>query len=868
MGAFIGREEELAQVTARIENGARIVTILGPGGMGKTRLAEACLDEIAARYEDGGGAWFCDLTQAKDDLGLVYAVASLWRDRTHSLHIAANDVDAQLRATLAELGPTLLVLDNFEQIAASAPLVAAWCRSAPELTVIVTSRERLGVAGEEVLELGPLGCPDDGEKADTAWERDAVRLFVTRARAAGGDPGNDPVAVARVVRRLDGIPLAIELAAARTRVMSAADLSRELGASPVGDHAASRTGILSRRASSAEDRHATLASAIDWSWKLLSAEEQRALVSCSVFAGSFGPTEAARVIGADDGLALLSALRDKSLVHATEGGRLALYVSIREYATGKLATMPAGFDEAVKMRHAIAYADAVRPFNESRMFQGAEPDSGLRAKLTQDRENLLAALAWLTEKPFDTERVASAAAELAVGLSLLQETRVEPCIRVLTRALEANVPRDLSVRILFARQFLWNTLGRFEENQKDLSALLGMKDISPGVRTLALVYQGIQLRYQGRAKDAWACHAEAQGALETLDLPRLTAMNTACMGRLRCDFGDEAEGRLYNERSRALCDRIGDSWLYSLSLGNLAQLEQELGNMERATELLTEAVTRFHAAHEPHYEAVYGCALGDVAFESGKPDLARRHYGEAEAFFRHFPANRQTAVVAAASAALEAMYGDLPAAESYLDQAKKSALHGDTPFVRAIVLVHEAAVALRRARDAGAGAEGEATARALLADVEADTGPRGELVRTSLDARFAVRMLRAALRGAPVAQEEAVAKERTNDAPFVVAENGEWFEIGGKRQDLTRRGSLKRILRALLAASRTGEHAALDKDALLAAGWPGERLHPDAASKRLRVAIATLRSFGLRDVLRTRDDGYVLDARARVVESS
>jgi predicted ATPase len=822
--------------------------------MGKTRLAEASLEMLAYRYEGGGGACFCDLTQAKDDQGLVYAVASLWRDRTHSLQLAANDVDAQLRVTLADLGPTLLVLDNFEQIASSAPLVAAWCRSAPELTVLVTSRERLGVAGEEVLELGPLACPAEDEKAETLWEMDAVRLFVARARAAGGDPGEDAAAVARVVQRLDGIPLAIELAAARTRVMSTAELAQKLSG---------RMDILSRRAATAEDRHATLASAIDWSWNLLSEAEQRALVSCSVFAGSFGPTEAESVIGDHDALSLLVALRDKSLVHATEGGRLALYVSIREYATRKLLAMPASVADGAHKRHALAYASAVRPFNESRMFQGTHPDSELRARLTQDRENLQSALGWLMGRPFDRE-IASAAAELAVGLSLLQEARVEPCIEVLSLALAANVDRGLAVRILFARQFLWNTLGRFAENQKDLTALLAMTDVAPGVRTLALVYQGIQLRYQGQARRAWQCHVEADAALAALGLPRLTAMNTACMGRLRCDFGDKVEGRAYNERSRALCDRIGDSWLYSLSLGNLGQLEQELGNMERATELITEAVTRFRDASEPHYEAVYACALGDIAFECGKPDLARRHYGEAESFFKHFPANRQTAVLAAASAALEAMYGDLSAAEGYLEIAKRSALSGESPFVRGIVTVHEAAVALRRARDTGAAADGEGAARALLDDLAADLGPRGELLRTSLDARFSVRMLEAALRGAA----EPVVKDVADARSLTVAETGEWFELGGKRQDLTRRGSLKRILRALVLASQEPAEHVLGKEALLAAGWPGEKLHPDAASKRLRVAIATLRSFGLRDVLRTKDEGYVLLRGVKVVTLS
>jgi tetratricopeptide (TPR) repeat protein len=627
----------------------------------------------------------------------------------------------------------VLVLDNFEQITHAARAVSSWCGAAPELCVLVTSRERLAIAGEEVIELGPLGCPNESAGATDVLESEAVRLFSARARAAGGDVGDDTRALARLVRRLDGIPLAIELAAARTRVMRPKDLAA--------------------RFEEKRDLLGALTSAIDWSWDLLSEREQSALASCSVFAGSFGAAAAEKVVGGDDAVELVAALRDKSLLFATEGGRLALYVSIREYAEKKLAAMGADEPRLAHLRHARAYAEAVRPFNEARTFQGAAPDAELRVELTRDKENLLAALAFMEREAerkggnLDAEE-ARVRSELAVGVALLQAAPAEACIDALSGALDREIDTPLRVRILLARQSLWNSLARFQECRADLKALIEIPDTPRGVRILGLVMQGTQLRYQGLPRDAWQSHEEAARELATLDLPRMLAMNTACMGRLKIDFYEPAAARELNERARAIAASVGDRWMAGLPLANLAQLEQEEGNYEKAAARLDDAMQRFRESSEPHYVGVYASALGDLYFEWGKPDVARRWYDEAASFFGRFAAHRQTAVLHAAASALEATYGDVTDALAHLELAKKSASRGESPIVRLVVEAHGASLELRVARDSKDPKALEATLerwRARVRAIDEGKAPDTEHATKSIDGRFATRILRRSL---------------------------------------------------------------------------------------------------------------------------
>ncbi|HSO38287.1 MAG TPA: AAA family ATPase, partial [Labilithrix sp.] len=413
MGPLIGRSEVLERLERELLE-ARLITILGPPGMGKTTVATAALQRLAAGGAYPGGTYFCDLTQARTEGELCFAVRSVVGDE------GGDAAQTTLGGALADLGPALLVLDNFEQLASCAEVVEAWLRGAPELSVVVTSRERLAIAGETVLELPPLTCPDPGDGDALVSESDAVRLFVSRARAAGGDPGTDASLLAEIVRRLEGIPLAIELAAARTRLLGPAELARRLDA-----------GLDVLGASRGATRHTTLTRAIDGSWILLSAAEQVALARCSVFAGSFTLDAAAEVAGAP--LDLLGALRDKSLIHATADARLALYVSIREYAARKLLEL--GDDEAreARRRHARFYAATARHFNATAGLASNVVEPGVQARLRREKDNLASALRHAS----GDDGATSLQPDLAMAVAALYAMPAEACVEALSAALAA-----------------------------------------------------------------------------------------------------------------------------------------------------------------------------------------------------------------------------------------------------------------------------------------------------------------------------------------------------------------------------------------------------------------------------------------------
>jgi predicted ATPase len=358
---FFGRARELEKLDALFANNEHIVTLFGAAGAGKTRLALRYAELRSSKYEPHGGAWFCDLTDAREESTLYAAVAEALGISSARRGASPAMRDA-LSGAIAARGCALVVLDNCEQIVdAVASAVTAWHRAAPETRFVATSRERLRIEGESVLEVPPLGLPDSDDVAGA----ESVQLFVDRARRvrAGYElSGSEAPAVAEIVRRLDGLPLAIELAAARAGVMGARTLLERL-TRPLD--------VLTHGHRDASQRQRTMRGAIEWSWALLDGAERLALAQASVFRGGFSVEAAERVLdlssvgGAPSVVEVVESLRDKSLLRAYESSetpgemRLGMYVSIREFASEQLAQDPESTAETQR-RHTeyfLAIAD-------------------------------------------------------------------------------------------------------------------------------------------------------------------------------------------------------------------------------------------------------------------------------------------------------------------------------------------------------------------------------------------------------------------------------------------------------------------------------------------------------------------------------
>ena len=353
--SFIGRRRELADVRGTFAD-ARLVTLLGPGGVGKTRLAIRGATDLARAFPDG--AWLVELADVRDPalVGQAVLAALDLRDQT------ATEPSALVLSYLRDKR-LLLVVDNCEHLLpAAAGLVTDVLRSAPGVRVLATSREPLSVPGEHVVAVPSLDLPSTRPGAPLALLRqnETVRLFVERAAAASGrfelTAGNQ-AAVIELCRRLDGLPLAIELAAVRTRVLSVHQILNRLS---------DRFGLLTGGGRAAVPRHQTLRTTIDWSHDLLTGGEQALLRRLCVFAGRFTVDDVEAVCGGDDVpvtgvLDLLSSLVDKSLVLKDEVRQVACYrlhETMREYAGLRLHG--AGETETVERRCAEYYRDRCR----------------------------------------------------------------------------------------------------------------------------------------------------------------------------------------------------------------------------------------------------------------------------------------------------------------------------------------------------------------------------------------------------------------------------------------------------------------------------------------------------------------------------
>jgi predicted ATPase/class 3 adenylate cyclase/Tfp pilus assembly protein PilF len=565
--AFVGRDSSLNELARRYDEGARLVSLLGMGGCGKTRLATRFGWAWMGDYP--GGVWFCDLAPARTLEGLLSAVA-----QGLEVPLGQDDAVLQLGHAIAGRGRCLLILDNFEQLSRHAEAtIGRWLERAGQAHFLVTTREVLGIPGEAALALPPLPAAD------------AATLFLRRAAAArrNFEPGPDELAdIATLVKLLDGLPLAIELAAARARTLTPRALLARM----------SERFKLLASSGGRHDRQATLRAAFDWSWDLLNAAEKMALAQLSVFEGGFtleaaeGVIDLQPVADAPWTLDVIHSLVDKSFVRPNGDERFDLLVSVQAYAEEHLRTEgrypgsgPQAW-QAAQARHAAWFA-ALGP---QRAVAGA----------CADLDNLVVAC---------RRAVTSREARVAVG------------------ALEGA----------WAALRLRGPFGTAAELGEQVASLSSLDDW--GSASAHMAWAGA-LEASGQQQKAAACYQTAKTKARRAGDGRCEVLATARLGAIHGRAGDSVIALQELQQALALAQALNDDALQAMVLGCLGTEAFERNQPARAQAHYGAALMLARAAGDLRLQGGLLGNLGNVHAEMGELDVARIHCEQALAIHR------------------------------------------------------------------------------------------------------------------------------------------------------------------------------------------------------------------------------------------
>ncbi len=580
--SFVGREREMAEVK-RLLSTANLVTLIGSGGAGKTRLALQVAVDVVEDYRDG--VWLAEFAPLADPALVPKTVATVLnvpeqpgRDVTETL------VDALRPKAL------LLLLDNCEHLlVACRDLAATLLRKCPHLLILATSREGLGVPGEAFWRVPSLSVPEDVRHLPPPGELvlfEAVRLFVDRAVATAPGftvTGENAPAVAQVCQRLDGIPLAIELAAARVKVLAVEQIVARLD---------DRFRLLTGGSQLVLPRHQTLRGAIDWSYNLLSGPERVLLRRLSVFAGGW-ILEAAEYVcagGSVDAasiLDLLTSLVDKSLVIAEPHGgetRYRLLETVRQYGRDRL--QEAGEVDDVRRRH----RDWYREFAElaEPKLRTAEQDVWI-ARLAVEHDNFRGALTW----------------------SLAE-------IRAAAGGTTADA--DLGLRLARALWWFWFIRGHFSEGRRWLEQVLAVSEDAPSwLRARGLMGRGVLTFMLGDLRGGTALLEESLRLSKTAEDRLGTAWATGWLGVPAVYAGDYERAMTYWDESLALWRQLGDPWGIAWRAVGVGNVLAAQGETQRAVSLFNEALVlcrkvgdKWVTALTLHYSTYWAIARGDT----------------------------------------------------------------------------------------------------------------------------------------------------------------------------------------------------------------------------------------------------------------
>jgi predicted ATPase len=536
---FLGRERELADARHLLLDGVRLLTLSGPGGTGKTRLALQAAAEAAESYPEG--IWWVPLAPLSDPALVVPRAGEVLGAKGElAPHIGGKRL--------------LLLLDNFEHLIGAATDIAMLIGACPNLNVLVTSRERLQLAGEHEYPVPALAAPD------------GLELFTARARAVGVELDGDEAAD-ELCERLDNLPLALELAAARTKLFSPSQLLERLG----------QRLDLFKGGRDADPRQRTLRATVEWSYDLLHPEEQHLFARLSVFAGGCDYEAAEEICDADEDT--LQSLLDKSLLRRREGlggaARYWMLETIREFAAERLQELDAG--EAVARRHAEWYADQAYRLQEP-MRDG------------------------------DAEATARLAAEVDNNRSALQRLSDRGDVRG-------------GMRIVWGLWYFWVTRGLVREGlQWARWAVAEAPNAPPVERAFGLLAASELLRQFGDAGLALQLKRDLVRHFREHGQEKYVAATLADMAEMHAVEGDFDEARRLSDEAIELRRRLETPWGIAHALGNRGMVEFLAGDFQRARELFEEEITLVEEPRIPSRLSAAVIMAGETARRTG--DLA------------------------------------------------------------------------------------------------------------------------------------------------------------------------------------------------------------------------------------------------------
>ncbi len=620
--SFVGRDSEIDEIKASLQRD-RLVTLVGSAGVGKTRCAIQVGAEVLAEFEEG--VWLVELASISDP-GHVTAVIA------QSLKLAGESSRPLIETILARLsrGRFLIILDNCEHVIDEVRnACAAIVRACPDVRVLATSLEALSISGERVIRLSPLDVPPTGDPAtvDSASAYGAIKLFCDRARASDGQfklsEQNVPF-VEEICRRLDGIPLAIELAASRVRVLSPRQLARLLD---------QRFRVLTAGDRSAMPRHQTMRALIDWSYDLLSERERHLFRRLAICAATFSLETATRLSGDDayDEIAildLLSSLVEKSLMQADPSSgsmRYKLLESTRQYGREKL-TECGEYDAT-----AHAYAAALLEVAES--LEGSYEDTSDRewfARASLELENWRAVLEWSLSEGRDLPTGQRLAGALHAAWSLLAPAEGHQWLVLAVRG-AASAPENVIAQLHLAEAAVNSALlqnrASYGAAQQALSFYRKERDSRKTAQCLR--YAGLALLYLGEAPAAETALSEALSAARTARASKLVATILECMAQARESLGDFGQATTLHCEALALYDSRGEAAAAARVTYNLAEAEFHCGDVQRALELGRKALEGHRSLHHVNSAACCLCNISAYLVALGRYEEAKTAAREA-----------------------------------------------------------------------------------------------------------------------------------------------------------------------------------------------------------------------------------------------